>query len=83
MQTRSGFSYDTKTDHLSDEKYYALLATRFRNWKRAINLMCIRNINMECDDLPDQDYYSAFVEGVSASDMFGIISRDFYHEMMD
>ena len=82
MQTRSGFSYDTKTDHLSDEQYYALLATRFRNWKRAINLMCIRNINMECDDLPDQDYYSAFVEGVSASDMFGIISRDFYHEMM-
>lgn len=83
MKTRSGFSYDTKADNLSDEQYYTLLATRFRNWKRAINLMCIRSINMECDDLPDQDYYSAFVEGVSASDMFGIISRDFYHEMMD
>ena len=82
MQTRSGFSYTTKKDNMSDEQYYALLATRFRNWKRAINLMCIRNINMECDDLPDQDYYSAFVEGVSSSDMFGIITRDFYHQMI-
>ena len=83
MKTRSGLTYKTMEKTLSNEQYYALLATSFRNWKRSINLMCLRHINMECDDLPDQDYYSAFVEGVSASDMFTIISRDFYYQMMD
>ena len=82
MHTRSGLSYNTD-DNITEQEYYSMLAIKFRNWKNQINRLCISDLNLGCDDLPDQDYYSSFVENVTPREMYNIISRDFYNHMMN
>lgn len=82
MKTRSGLSY-TIDDNCTEQEYYTILANRFRSWKNKINQLCMRNFNMGCDDLPDQDYYSSFVEGVTPEQMYAILTREFYNSMMN
>ena len=61
MQTRSGLTYNTD----DNRDYYLQLAQGFIRWKNTVNQICYSQTKMTCDDLPDQDYYSSFVEGVS------------------
>ena len=84
MHTRSGLTYNNTDveETISEREYYAQLAAKFRNWKSAVNQLCVKSINMECDDLPDLDYYSSFVEGLTPREMFNVISREFYDQMM-
>ena len=84
MHTRSGLTYNNTDveDNISEREYYTQLARQFKNWKSAVNQLCINSINMECDDLPDLDYYSSFVEGLTPREMFDVISREFYDQMM-
>ena len=80
MRTRSGLTYNSNDSNMN---YYIQLGVRFRNWKNKVNNLCLNSFNMGCDDLPDRDYYTSFVENVTSEEMFQKISRDLYYLFMD
>ena len=86
MLLRSGTTYNENTNVYETNdpnyEYYATLARNFNTWKGNVNRICIRRVNMSCDDLPDVDYYNHFVEGVSFQRMAEILLRDLYYNVM-
>ena len=84
MQLRSGYIYVSEEEYnITEYEYYANLGRQFNTWKARVNKICQREINVGCDDLPDEDYYNAFVEGVTSEYMASHIIRDFYYSIME
>jgi hypothetical protein len=81
MKTRSGNQYNTK--NLGETEYYIQLAQNFKLWKKNVNKMCKQKINMSCDELPDMDYYSFYVENVSPIDMYQKIIKQLCITMLN
>ncbi len=84
MKTRSGLTYQINLDeNISETQYYNRLAQGFRRWKEKVNQICFKNIQIGCDDLPDLDYYTSYVEGLTPSDMYNILIRNLYVDMLN
>ena len=79
MQTRSGLTYNTD----DNKDYYVQLAQGFIRWKNRVNQICFSQTRMTCDELPDQDYYNCYVEGVSPQQMFQTIARSLYYDFIN
>lgn len=44
------------------------VSQEYIEWKKRVNVEVQRVVGMDCDDLPDYDYYSAFVSGMSVTE---------------
>ena len=82
MKTRSGLEY-RENEKFKIEEEYRQLARDFIIWKQNFINLCIKKINMSCDDLPDMDYYSSYVEGITYLQMFDILMKDLYIEILN
>lgn len=90
MHLRSGTTYNYTNDSNNvyetsdyDYEYYATLGRNFNTWKANVNRICLRETNLGCDDLPDMDYYSYFVEGVTFQRMAALLLRGLYYNIMN
>lgn len=79
MQTRSGLTYNTD----DNQDYYLQLAQGFIRWKNKVNHICYSQTKMTCDDLPDQDYYSCYVEGVTPQQMLTTLTKFLYYDLLN
>ncbi len=83
MKLRSGKIYYYDINDEPEYQYYARLGRQFNTWKAEVNRLCIREVNLGCDDLPDMPYYSYFVEGVTSKRMKDLLLRDTYYCMIE
>tara|TARA_B100000795_G_scaffold268520_1_gene255641 strand:- start:5067 stop:5315 length:249 start_codon:yes stop_codon:yes gene_type:complete len=82
MKTRSGLNYNIQKK-LGEKEYYIQLAKNFKIWKETINKICIKNISMCCDELPDIDYYSFYIEEVTPKEMYDTLVKNLYNYFLN
>ena len=56
---------------LRSGKYYRSYS--FTSWKYDVNKLVKKNVGLECDDLPDEDYYYFWEKNYSPKDMCNIV----------
>ena len=84
MKTRSGLTYNF-TEKTTDDSssYYTDLGKQFQRWKKDINNLVLNHLSISCDDLPDIDYYSLFVENITAEQVSRKLIHDYYIDMLN
>ncbi len=85
MKLRNGkiYYFDANTSDEDEYQYYSTLGRRFNTWKAEVNRICLREVNLGCDDLPDMDYYTCFVENVTAQSMARHLLHKVYYCIME
>jgi hypothetical protein len=55
----------------------------FEEWKQQVNNLVFAKIKINCYDLPDENYWFSWDDGMSSESMANLILKGIQDEMMD